>query len=108
MQSIRKLFVREPLNITGGSLTISYIPSADSTPYAAQFSNAVSLSGTGALSVHTLLVDSTRTFTIACGSLTCNTIALTPGPSLPAKIVLGGNVAIAGLFGATATISSVP
>ena len=40
--TIRKLEVREALNITGGSLTVDYVPSADSTPISAQFSGASS------------------------------------------------------------------
>ena len=43
--NIRKLEVREALDITGGSLTINYVPSADSTPLAAQFSAPVTLDG---------------------------------------------------------------
>src|SRR5439155_3624117 len=60
--NIRKLYAREALNITNGLLTINYIPSPGSTPIAAQFSAPVTLSG-GILSVHTLQVDATRTFT---------------------------------------------
>ena len=59
--NIRKLYVREALAITGGSLTINYVPSPDSTPISAQFSAAVSISGEAALSVHTLQVDASRT-----------------------------------------------
>ena len=36
--SIRKLFVRESLDLVGGSLTVNYVPSPDSTPLSAQFS----------------------------------------------------------------------
>jgi hypothetical protein len=72
-QSIRKLYAREALNITGGSLIIGYVPTADSTAIAAQFSGPVTLSGTAGLSVHTLQVDGTQTFTLAGGTLTFNT-----------------------------------
>jgi hypothetical protein len=46
-QTIRKLYVREALDITGGSLVVGYVPTADSTPISAQFSAPVSL-GSGA------------------------------------------------------------
>jgi autotransporter-associated beta strand protein len=102
--NIRKLYVREALNITGGSLTINYAPSPDSTPVAAQFSGGVTLSGTGNLSVHTLQVDATRVFTLGGGTLTCHTINLLPHSASPARIALSGNVTVNPLAGVTATI----
>src|SRR5438445_8531976 len=39
--NIRKLYMRETLNLTGGSLSINYVPSWDSTPFSAQFSGPV-------------------------------------------------------------------
>jgi hypothetical protein len=36
--NIRKLYVRETLNITGGSLTVNYVPVAESTPLSMQVS----------------------------------------------------------------------
>ena len=104
--NVRKLFAREALNITGGSLNINYAPSADSTPISAQFSAAVSLSGNAALSVHTLQVDSTRTFTIDDGKLTANRINLMPHASTPAKILLAGDVDFTRLAGAAAVIAN--
>src|ERR1044071_2680777 len=76
--NIRKLYMRETLNITGGSLTVNYVPSADSTTNGAQFSGAVTLSGSGSLSVHTLQVDTSRTLTLSGGTLTFNKINLMP------------------------------
>jgi autotransporter-associated beta strand protein len=108
IHNIRKLYVREALNITGGSLTINYIPSPDSTPFAAQFSGAVTLGGTGNLTVHTLQVDPTRMFMVGGGTLAFNTINLMPHSASPAKIVLSGNVSINPLAGATATIARGP
>ena len=84
--NIRKLYVRETLNITGGSLTVNYVPRADSTPIAAQFTAPVALSGDASLSVHTLQVDAARTFTLGGGTLTFNTINLMPHSATPAKI----------------------
>ncbi len=105
-QNIRKLYVREALNIAGGTLNIGYVPTDDSTPIAAEFSEAVSLTGSANLSVHTLLVDAARTFTLGGGTLTFNTINLAPDNSNPAKIALNGSVNFNPLSDATATILS--
>ncbi|MBA3480742.1 MAG: autotransporter-associated beta strand repeat-containing protein [Pirellulales bacterium] len=103
--NIRKLYAREALNITGGELTINYVPSSDSTPISAQFSAAVSLSGGASLSVHTLQVDATRTFTVGGGNLTFNKINLMPAVT-PATILLSGDLNVTPLAGATATIAN--
>jgi autotransporter-associated beta strand protein len=102
--NIRKLYVREALNITGGLLTVSYVPSADSTPYGARFSGPVALNG-GVLSVHTLQVDAAETFTLNSGGLTLNTLYLMPGAT-PAKMLMGGDVTFSPLATATATIAN--
>ena len=104
--SIRKLYVRETLNITGGSLTASYVPSWDSTTIAAQFSGPVTLSGSGGLSLHTLQVDAAQTFTLAGGTLTFNTVNLMPHSITPAKIAVTGDVNFNPLSDATATIAN--
>ena len=104
-QSIRKLTMRETLNITGGSLTINYVPSWDSTPIAAQFSGPVTLNTNASLSVHTLQVDASRIFTLNGGTLTFNKIILMPGAT-PAKIVTGGDIIFASLAGAAPVITN--
>ena len=104
--NIRKLYVRETLNITGGSLTVNYVPAADSTPIAAQFSGAVTLSGAASLSVHTLQVDATRTLTLGGGTLTLNTINLMPHSTTPAKILVSGDVSFSSLANAAAAIAN--
>jgi GH25 family lysozyme M1 (1,4-beta-N-acetylmuramidase) len=88
--TIRKLFVREALNITGGSLTLNYEPHPDSTPISAQFSGSVTLSGTGSFTAHTLQVDASRVFTVNGGSLSLNRLNLMPGTTA-AKINVGAN-----------------
>jgi autotransporter-associated beta strand protein len=103
--NIRKLYVREALNITGGDLTINYVPSPDSTPISAQFSAAVTLDGEAHLSVHTLQVDASRTFTVDGGSMTFNTINLMPG-NVPGKILLIDDVNVTPLANATGTIAN--
>ena len=90
VHNIRKLVVREALDITGGSLTVNYAPVAESTPYSAQFSAPVSLSG-GSLSVHTLQVDASQTFSLG-GSLTLDTLQLLPHSTTPAKVLVTGDV----------------
>jgi autotransporter-associated beta strand protein len=104
--NLRKLYLRESLNITGGSLTINYVPSADSTPISAQFSGPASLGGSGSLSVHTLQVDAGQTFTLAGGTLTFNTLALLPHSTTPGKILVTGNVALNALANASAQIAN--
>jgi autotransporter-associated beta strand protein len=103
--NIRKLYMREALNITGGSLTINYVPSWDSTTNAAQFSGPVTLTGSGSLSVHTLQVDAAQAFTLGGGTLTFNTINLMPHSTTPAKIVVTGDMNLNSLSNATATIA---
>jgi autotransporter-associated beta strand protein len=102
--NIRKLYMREALSITGGSLTVNYVPSPDSTTNGAQFSGPVSLSGSGSFSVHTLQVDAAQTFTLGGGTLTFNRINLMPHNSTPAKIALSGDMIFNPLANATATI----
>lgn len=107
--NVRKLYVREGLNITGGSLTVNYDPNypgnpsfpnaARSGPISAQFSAAVNLSG-GSLSVHTLQVDASRVFTLSGGTLTFKTTTLNSG----ARLLVSGAVAMNSLSGA-ATVS---
>jgi autotransporter-associated beta strand protein len=98
--NIRKLYMRETLNITGGSLTINYDPlynfnigvtdSLRSGPISAQFSGAVTMSGNAALTVPVLQIDASRTFTLAGGTLTFNKINLLSS----AKILVSGDVAL--------------
>ncbi|MDB6025470.1 MAG: hypothetical protein JWM68_1693, partial [Verrucomicrobiales bacterium] len=112
--NIRKLYMRETLNITGGSLTMSYNPAYrpnDSTDVlhggllSAQFSGPVTLSG-GTLNVHTLQVDSTRTFTLGGGTLAFNTINLMPHSTTPAKMLVTNSVNINASGGTIATITN--
>jgi autotransporter-associated beta strand protein len=105
--NIRKLYAREALNITGGTLAINYVPSADSTTNGAQFSAAVSLGGAGNLNVHTLQVDAQRTFTVnSTGALSFNTLNLMPHASSPAKLLLTGDLNVTPLAGLPATLNS--
>lgn len=104
--TIRKLVVREALNITGGTLTVGYVPTSDSTPLSAQFSAPVSLSGTGSLSAHTLQVDASQTLTFGGGSLTLNRLDLASHAAIPGALLINGDVGFNPLSSATATIRS--
>jgi autotransporter-associated beta strand protein len=117
--NIRKLYMREALNITGGTLMINYDPNyvsdtvnypnaLRSGPISAQFSGPVSLSGSGNLSVNTLQVDAARTFTLAgsSGTLTFKNINLMPHSTTPAKIAMTGDANFSPLSNGTATISN--
>jgi autotransporter-associated beta strand protein len=104
--NIRKLYVRESLNITGGSLTVNYVPSWDSTSIAAQFSAPVTLGDDASLSIHTLQIDTARTFTVTGGTLTFNSMLLMPHNATPARIAIQGDVNFAPLGNATAAIAT--
>lgn len=100
---IRKLYVKEALNLTGGSLSVGYVPSADSTPLSAQFSAPVSMNNTE-FSVHTLQLDAGETISIGNTNLTFHTIN-----SLPSFGILGGidlidDITLTSFDGETATI----
>jgi autotransporter-associated beta strand protein len=82
------------------------VPTPDSTPIAAQFSERVSLGGTGALSVHTLQVDATRDFVLNSGTLTFNKIHLMPDGTSPAEMYVSGSVNLNPLNNAAAVIAS--
>jgi autotransporter-associated beta strand protein len=103
--NIRKLYAREALDITGGSLTINYTPVADSTPISAQFSAPVSLSGEASLTVHTLQVDAANTFTLGGATISATKINLMPHASAPAKLLLTGDVAFSPLNDTSASIA---
>lgn len=117
VHNVRKLVIREALNITGGTLTVHYDPGyiADtanfpnalrSGPLSAQFSGPVSLGGNGVLAVHTLQVDSTQTLDLAGGSLSLNRIHLMPHVTTPAKILITGDVTVNPYANAAAVIGN--
>jgi autotransporter-associated beta strand protein len=103
--NIRKLYMRETLNITGGSLTINYVPSWDSTTNSAQFSGPVTLSGGAGLSVPNLQVDATRIFTVNGCSLAFNTLVLMNDATTPASLLMTGDVNFNSVTGTVATIT---
>jgi autotransporter-associated beta strand protein len=106
---IRKLLMREALNVTGGSLTISYDPASwdfdapSSLPVSARFSGPVALSGSGVLSVHTAQLDAGQTLTLGGGTLAFHQLNLI-SHSLT-KISVMGDANVNPLNDATATIT---
>lgn len=104
--NIRKLYQRETLNITGGSLTVNFAPSVDSTTNGAVFSGPVTLSGSATLGIHTLQVDAAQTFALNGGTIVLNTINLMPGGT-PAILSFGGNVNLNPLTNSSAVIAGV-
>ena len=112
--NVRKLYMREALEITGGSLTINYDPTYRANnnanvlhagPISAQFSGPVTLGGSGSLNVHTLQIDAARTFTVNGGNLAFNKINLMPGAT-PATILLTGDLNVSPLANAAAVIAN--
>jgi len=105
--NIRKLYAREALNISGGSLNINYSPSNDSTPFSAQFSSAVTISGTASYSAHTTNITAGGQFNINGGTVNFNNINLNADASNPGRIVMGGDATIGSFTsGTTATITA--
>jgi autotransporter-associated beta strand protein len=113
--NIRKLYMRESLEITGGSLTVNYDPTyrpdnsatiRHAGPISAQFSGPVTLGGSGAFSVHTLQVDAANTFELNGGTLTFNSIKLNLQSGSSAKILVTGDVNVGPLANAAAEISN--
>lgn len=103
--NIRKLYVRETFQITGGSLAVNYVPVAESTPMSVQVSAAMSMSGGASLSAHTIVVDPTRTLSAGNASLTFDTITLSRGTT-PATLSLAGDVTVQATSGGTAKIGT--
>jgi GH25 family lysozyme M1 (1,4-beta-N-acetylmuramidase) len=60
-QSVRKFYTQQPVNITGGSLSVGYIPgSGGKFDVPSEFNAVVSISGSAAYSAHTTIVQNRR------------------------------------------------
>ena len=103
--NIRKLYVREAFTMSGGSLTVNYVPVAESTPMSLQVSASTSISGGASLAAHTIQVDAAQTIAAGNASLTFDTLTLGRGTA-PATLSLSGNLTIAGTSGSTAKIAT--
>ena len=102
---VRKLYLRETFAMTGGSLTVNYVPAAESTPMSLQVSSSATISGGAALSAHTILVDPARRLAVGNASLTFDTLTLARGAT-PATLAITGDLTITGSAGRTATIGT--
>ncbi len=103
----RKLYVHETLNITGGSLTLGYVPVAESTSFAAQFAANVTISGAATYSAHTTQIASGGQFNINGGTLTFSNINLNSYLTTPGVMVVGGDATFSPL-GLAGTASITP
>ena len=102
---IRKLYLRETFAMTGGSLSVNYVPVPESTPMSLQVSAAASISGGGRLAAHTIHIDAARTLTAEDATLTFETLRLDRGTA-PATLALRGDLNVVGTAGRTATIGT--
>jgi autotransporter-associated beta strand protein len=103
-QTIRKFYNTQPLSITGGSLTIGYLPGAGGNwDVPSEFNGPVTISS-GTYTAHTTQIDASATFNVNGGTLSFSNINLAPGTT-PAKIAMGGNVTINAYNNATSTIT---
>ncbi|MEM9353488.1 MAG: glycoside hydrolase family 25 protein [Planctomycetota bacterium] len=89
--SIRKLYVREDLNIDGGVLNVNYVPSSDSTPNTVEVSAALTLTD-GVLTAHTLQVDPSASLALAGGLFSFDTLSLQRDPTNPSDFSFAGDV----------------
>jgi autotransporter-associated beta strand protein len=96
-QSVRKFYTQQPLNITGGSLTVGYVPgSGGQFDLPSEFKAAVTLSSGAAYSAHTTVVDGGGgMFNINGGTVTFTQIQLASHASNSGKLNLGGNATFA-------------
>ena len=94
-QTVRKFYTQQPLNISGGSLSVSYIPgSGGQFDVPSEFNNTVTLAAGAAYSAHTTQIDSGGRFNINGGTVTFRSINLASNASNPGKIVMGGDVTL--------------
>jgi autotransporter-associated beta strand protein len=108
-RSVRKFYTQQPFNMTGGSLTIGYVPgSGGKWDLPSEFAAAVTLASPAAYSAHTTQVDGGGgAFNINGGTVTFSAINLVSHASNPGKVVMGGDATFAPYGGAgTAVIQS--
>jgi autotransporter-associated beta strand protein len=91
---VRKFYTQQPVNITGGSLSIGYVPgSGGKFDLPSELNAVVTLSNTASYSAHTTQVDGGGArFNIDGGTVTFRTINLVSHATNSGKIVMGGNV----------------
>ena len=104
--TVRKLFTQQSLNMTGGSLTVAYLPGTggrDNIP--AEFAGTVTIANTAAYSAHTTQVDGGGgQFNINGGTVTFTEIQLASHASNSGKINIGGDATFAQTGGAGTSV----
>jgi autotransporter-associated beta strand protein len=105
-QSVRKFYTQQPLNITGGSLSVGYIPgSGGKWDLPSEFNAAVTISSGASYSAQTTQVDGGGgQFNINGGTVTFSVINLVSNASNAGKIVMGGDATFAQTGGAGTSI----
>ena len=105
-QTVRKFYTQQPLNITGGSLTVGYVPgSGGKWDLPSEFNAAVTLSSGASYSAHTTQVDGGGgQFNINGGTVTFSEIQLASHASNSGKIVMGGDATFAQTGGAGTSV----
>ncbi len=105
-RTVRKFYTQQPLNITGGSLSIGYIPgSGGQFDLPSEFNAAVTLSSGASYSAHTTQIDGGGgQFNINGGTITFREIQLASHASNSGKLVMGGDATFAQTGGAGTSV----
>jgi autotransporter-associated beta strand protein len=101
-RTVRKLYTQQPLNITGGSLSVGYVPgSGGKWDVPSEFNAAVTLSNGAAYSAHTTQIDGGGgVFNVNGGTVTFSDIQLASHGSNSGKLVMNGSATFAQTSGA--------
>jgi autotransporter-associated beta strand protein len=92
-QTVRKFYTEQALNISGGSLSVGYVPgSGGKWDLPSEFKAVVTMSSGGAYTAHTTQVDGGGgSFNINGGNITFTDIQLASHASNSGKIIMGGD-----------------
>ncbi len=104
-QTVRKFTTEQPLNISGGSLNVTYVPgSGGMFDLPSEFSAPVTLSSRGAYSARVTQVNGDGgSFNLNGGNVTFSEILLASHATTPGKIVLSGNATFTPTSGGSTT-----
>ncbi len=105
-QTVRKFYTQQPLNISGGSLSVGYVPgSGGQSDVPSEFKAAVTLSAGAAYSAHTTVVDGGGgTFNVNGGTVTFKELQLQSHASNSGNLVVNGTATFAQTGGTMQTI----
>lgn len=95
-RTVRKFYTQQTFNMTGGSLSVGYLPgSGGKWDLPSEFNAVVTLSAGAAYSAHTTQVDGGGgQFNINGGTVTFRSLELASHAANPGKIVMGGDVTL--------------